>query len=167
MSLSFNIVAKHRWKILGGWLMVETIGIFAAFPAMANLTERVILGAPQIVIVNPISSQDGVTQFSVSSNAAFAVISTGQLGEYTVVVSQYGENAQSVGDAHTCGVTLTNTPTRIYTAKRKTAARRGSVESQSVRITISHDPDLRTQFEIVAMGEAPAMLATPCTTGHS
>ncbi|WP_017931828.1 restriction endonuclease subunit S domain-containing protein [Robiginitomaculum antarcticum] len=163
MSKPLKFISKNRYAILGGWLAIEIVGTIAAFPAMANLSERIILDAKQTVIVSPISTQPGMAEYLVSSNSAFAVVSTGQLGEYAVSVSTLGENSQNVGDVVSCSATLTDAPTRIYNGRRKTAARRGSVESQSIHVTISYDPELEPAFEIVPMNRAPAMLAAPCT----
>ncbi len=164
--VKFNMLKKNRWKILSGWLAFELIGAAIAMPAMANLTDRVQLEVPQIVVVKTLSSQPGETVFQVASNAPFALLSSGQLGEFGIEVTPKGANSQRVGQASNCAVTLSAMPTRIFTAQRKTASKRGDTDSQSIVITVTYDPSLNPQLSIAAMDKAPAMLALPCRVGE-
>jgi len=165
--MGFKVIKKHRWKILSGWLAFELIGVAIAMPAMANLTDRVELSAPHIVVVKELPGAPGMRKFQVASNAPFAVISEGQLSEISVSIETEGVNSQRVGPSETCAMPTSRQPTRIYTARDKTAARRGSPESQSIIVTIAYDQAVAPNLSIVAMNDAPALLALPCDIGKS
>ncbi len=165
--MKFKTLKAHRWKILGGWVAIELISVAIAMPAMANLTDRVELNVPPIVIVKDLSRAPGVSTFQVASNTPFAVISEGRLGEFSISIEATGVNSQSVGADQACAVSTSRQPTRIYTSRNKTAARRGSPDSQSIMITVSHDEMIKPTLSIVPMIDAPALLALPCQIGKS
>lgn len=164
--IGFKAIKKHRWKMLSGWLAFELVSVAIAIPAMANLTDRVELSVPQIVIVETLERGAGQHKFKVASNAAFAVISEGRLGEFSVSVEAAGVNSQVIGASQSCAVSTSTSPTRIFTARGKTAARRGSRESQSVTITVAYDAAVTPKLSIAAMDNAPALLALPCAIGE-
>jgi len=165
--IKFRTLKQHRWKILSGWLAFELIGAAIAVPAMANLTDRVELNVPQIVMVKELPGAPGLRKFQVASNAPFAVVSQGQLSEFSISIETAGVNSQSVGQSQACAMPTSRQPTRIYTSRDKTAARRGSPESQAIILTVAHDEAITPSLYIVVMDDAPALLALPCDIGKS
>ena len=93
---------KKRYFILG-LIAVE----LAAFPAAAQILDKVVFSAPQKAINVVVSDKPGVKKYAVSSNAPFAVTSQSAIGEFDIIVhgsgiingQRFGDNAQLPGEA--------------------------------------------------------------------
>ena len=86
----------------------------------------------------------------IASNAPFTLFAGGVVGPIRTHLSpRIPPNAHTPGPRSACtqGIGL---ETPIYTAERRTAARRGSVRSQMVEFTISHDALAKPEFTLEA-----------------
>lgn len=105
-----------------------------------------------------VSSQPGQKQFLVASNAPFRIISQDIIGMLDVKVQsqghvggfQYGGASQLPGRSQGCHIVTSSMPTTIYQAYRKTAARRGSLSSQAVLVTINYDKTATPDISVSA-----------------
>ena len=165
-------MAKHmgiKKKIILGWLGFEALTLMLALPALGQITHRVKFEAlPRAAhVLNEISP--GESELLIASNAPFMVISQGvsdemkldlQVNGYVNGVA-FGKNAQNPGPIASCKKPETKTPAILYLSVRKTAANRGQVIDQAVKITIRHDPKTKPKFSVVTLDQKLAKIAKP------
>ena len=97
----------------------------------------------------------------VASNAPFAVLSEGAVGDMslrltvngTINGKAFGGQAQNPGQISDCVTPTTTTSTALYTATKRTAARRGEIIDQAVMIHIKYDPSLTPNFTVKTLNE--------------
>jgi len=161
-------------KILLGWLALELATLPFAIPAFAQIIDRVSFSvAPRAAHVE-LPQVPGKTLILVASNAPFAIISKGAIGEMDIDLAvsgnvngkNFGTNAQNPGPARGCVFANSAAPAILYIAQRKTAANRGAVIDQAVMIEISYDPALKPEFIVKTLNTPQAKsapLAPMCT----
>lgn len=167
---------RLRTKLLLGWLGLELVALPFAVPAFAVFKDRISFTVPQKVIAVPLPPQPGEIRYLVASNSAFAVVSTGMIGEISVDITPsgtangvaYGSKSQMPGDAQSCGFPTSQAASRIYTSRDKTAAKRGDITEQAVLVTVRFDPVAAPRIRIETMDETmTSLLAMPCADGRS
>lgn len=154
-------------KILFGWLAFEAIGLCIALPATAQMVDKVMFSAaPRAAhVVTPIAP--GLTEIMIASNAPFAVLSEGAVGDMslrltvngTINGKAYGGQAQNPGQINDCVTPTTTSSTALYTASKRTAARRGEIIDQAVMIHIKYDPALTPKFTVKTLNQPEAKSA--------
>ena len=156
---------KKRYLIFG-LIALE----LAAFPAAAQILDKVVFSVRQKAIHVVVSDKPGVKKYAVTSNAPFAVTSESAIGEFDIVIhksgqingQRFGDNAQLPGAAQGCAMATSPLPTAIYRAHQKTAAQPGKILSQAVIIEIHYDPETAPNIKImtqeaskhIALGQA-------------
>lgn len=162
---------RLRTKVLIGWLGLELAALPFAIPAFAAFKDRISFSVPQKAISVPLPSVPGELRYLVASNAPFAIVSTGLIGEIDVEIIQsgnasgidFGSKAQMPGTPGGCSFVTAAAPTRIYTANDKTAAKRGDITDQAVLVTVRFDPELSPRLSVESMDAAMTrLLALPC-----
>ena len=155
-----DIVRRHKhW--LGIWMAVE----IASIPAAAQIVERVAFrSVPKVIVADGHSTAPGVATFYVASNAPFAVEVGNVVGEVAVEVSldaALSANAQMPGEAHACTQGRFGT-VLAYAATRKTAAHRGEIETQAVKVEVFFDGAATPAIQIVPLDTSLATPGAPC-----
>ena len=162
---------KKRYLALG-IIALEVL----TWPAAAQILDKVSFEMPQRVVHAEFPVEPGVTRMFVTSNAPFAILAKGQIGEFdvnvypsgTVGAVTFGENAQLPGDANACATTLDIKKSIIYAADRKTAIAPGEAASQAVLVEIRYDQALSPKFNVVTEKKSQKYaLAAPCQTALS
>ena len=160
-------------KIVLSLLALEIVSLPLSVPVAAQIVDRVVFSAPpRAAFVEMPRAEPGKTVLIVASNAPFSVISSGMVGELSVDVTvsghingqAFGANAQDPGMGDGCVFQSLSAPTLVYTSFRKTAARRGKVVDQAVKIEISYDPSLRPVFDVKPTAFAEVKQAAPLQT---
>ena len=150
---------KTRYALLA-FLAVEIASIPAAFAMLGNVSlER----APQIAAAELPLNTAGVTRYLVSTDAPFAVVSSGYDGPMQVTVQMSGQIGQMVfggasqlpGPSSSCAMPDGSSDAVIYRADRPTAASEGSASDQAVVLILQHDPAVTPSFAFVAESDAP------------
>lgn len=160
-------------KFLLGWLGFEVLGLIIAIPAGSQIADKVMFSVAPRAAKAPLPNTPGKSGFIVASNAPFAIISEGVVGDMRVNLTVagningtvFGSNAQSPGHPLLCVTALSSGPNIIYKANRKTAANRGPVLDQSVIIEINYDPSLTPKFRLETLDKPivkEAILAPTC-----
>ncbi|WP_034387122.1 hypothetical protein [Hellea balneolensis] len=152
------ITFKKRY-IVFGLLAAEIAAIPVAAKALKDFKYE---PSQRTVAVAFPSEQLGVTKFLVSSNAPFAIISKGDVGQFDVAIKRSGElngrkfgtKAQMPGAAEHCAVKLTTSKAKIYEATRKIDAGDGDVLSRAVIVEIRYAKELKSEFEILSENKA-------------
>ena len=166
MAKSLLKLAKKNKVLLGALVLLEV----ASIPAAATMVDRVKFGAGPVVIVADVNEGVvGTKSFLVSSNTAFVVEVGGIVGEVEVEVAsggyvgamRYGDNAQMPGVARMCSMGRLGT-VEAYRAERKTAASRGDVRSQAVRVDVHYDRVAAPFVQIVAAKESSSQPGQRC-----
>ena len=132
----------------------EILALPMAFPAAAQIIDRVSFSIPPQVASVKIDAQPGKTQLVITSNSGFTIAAEGAIGEFNAAVypsgningTRYGDNAQAPGPMQSCGVAVSTAPSIIYNADKKTAVSKGDILSQSVIVEINYDPSLNPKF---------------------
>jgi len=159
-------IGRHKGKILLGWIALE----LAAIPAAAQMVERVSFSpAPQVIVADARDNAPGLRSFLVASNTPFVVEVEQVIGEVDVEVfsngyigeMMYGINAQMPGEAKTC-TTAQLGITRVYQAERKTAAKRGNVQSHAVRVNVRFDEVADPAIRIVPIKDGYGLPGESC-----
>jgi hypothetical protein len=165
-----------KTKIFWIWVAAEMVVLPFSIPATAQIVERIVLAfPPQISAVQLPVHKPGVSQFVVASNAPFNIISEGAIGdmEITITVSgkinstPYGAAAQSPGADTACATSISPAQSVIYTADRKTAAKRGQVLEQAVMVEVKYDKALEPKLTFEALNSensASAQSALSCSS---
>ena len=159
---------RHKKKVFAACLVAE----LASIPVAAQVADKVSFEIPVRVVAVPVEAQPdrpGLQSFLVASNGPFAVEVADVVGRVDVEVSrtgyagglQHGGDAQMPGPREGCARSR-GLPTRVYTSRRKTAARRGSVQSQSVRVDVRHGGVATPTVRIVPMEDATPNLGMLC-----
>ncbi len=152
---------------------MELLTLPLALPAFAVLKDRVSFTIPQTAVVLQTGTAPGVKSFLVATNSSFAIISENAAIEMDITVSlsgemnglAYGSKSQAPGALSACNVPASPKAARIYTAYKKTAARRGTPQEQAVMVTVTYDPAFTPNLSVVTMDaarEQNALLAMPC-----
>jgi len=161
----FKIV-KNNKALLGVFLALEVMSI----PAAAKMAERVKFGPKPMVIVADVPNQlSGQDSFLVSSNTPFVVEVGGVVGEVKVDIATggyigtmlYGNNAQMPGVERACSMGRFGT-VEAYRSERKTAAKRGSVKSQAVRVNVRYDRIASPNIRIVPVIDSVSLPGRAC-----
>ncbi len=142
---------KRYWAL--GLITLEIL----CWPAAAQILDRVKFEMPQRVVHVEFPNEPGLTRMFVTSNAPFAILSKGQIGEFDINViptgtiggQAFGQNAQLPGEKASCAATLGTNKTIIYAADRKTAKNSGDVITQSIMVEIRYDEALDPKFHVV------------------
>lgn len=167
MANSIFKIAKKNKALLGVVLALEVMSI----PAAAKMADRVNFGTKPVVIVADVpSATPGQDSFLVSSNTPFVVEVGGVIGEVKVDIAsgghvgtlRYGENAQMPGVARACSMGRVGT-VEAYRSERKTAASRGSVKSQAVRVNVRYDRVASPNIRIVPVVDSISLPGRSCT----
>jgi len=156
-------------KILVGWLAFEAVGLMTALPATAQIVERVMFSVPPRAAHVIVPVAPGFTEILVASNAPFAILSQGAVGEMrlnlrvngTINGTEFGGQAQDPGPISDCVIPTSPIPTALYTATKKTAANRGEVIGQAVMIRIIYDPSLNPTFTVKTLNQPETKAASP------
>ena len=158
-------------KIFFTWVALEVVMLPIAIPATAQIVERIAFSIPPQVAAVELEAEPGLTRYVVATNAPFAIISEGAIGNMDVDIkvhgnlntTPFGTKAQSPGPLDTCTTAISAAPVVIYQAERKTAAKRGKVLEQSVIVEIRYDPALSPNISVEAARsqEAMALPAAP------
>ena len=156
-------------KILLGWLAFEAIGVLVAIPAGAQILDKVMFQVAPRAAAAQTQLAPGRTEILIASNAPFSIIATGMVGEMSVSLDvngtingkHFGANAQNPGDVPACVFAASDTPVNIYQAKRRTAANRGPVIEQAVKVVIDYDPSSTPEFAVVTLDQDSAKTASP------
>lgn len=163
-----NMTFKKRYLAIG-IIALE----FASIPVSAQIVDKVVFSVPQKVIAVAFPPEAGITKFLVSSNAPFAVISENAIGEFDISIqvsgnlngNRFGSNAQMPGTATSCAAQTSPQSTKIYEAKRKTAAKEGDILTQAVIVEIRYDSDTKPELKIVTEKKARKISsASMCTS---
>lgn len=150
-------------KSKAGYLAIGLIALeLASIPVSAQIIKKVTFSEPQKVIAVPFPSELGVTKFLVASDDPFAVISENAIGEFDITITaegklngrRFGSNAQMPGRAASCAAQTSHSPTKIYQAERKTAAKEGDILTQAVILEIRHDENTKPELKIVTEKKA-------------
>jgi len=158
-------------KIFLGLLALELATLPFAIPAFAQMIDRVSFSvAPRAAHIQ-MPHQPGKTRILVASNAPFAVMSQGAIGEMSLTLSvdgtvngkQFGTSAQNPGTARDCVFASSTAANIVYLGQRRTAANRGEVIDQAVMIEINYDPALKPKF-IVKTLNTPQAKSAPLAT---
>ncbi len=162
-----------RKKIIIGWLGFEAIALVLAIPALGQIRDRVMFEAvPRAAhVVNEINA--GTSEILVASNAPFMLISEGAIGEMKLQLNitgfvngvSHGKNAQSPGPILNCVNVQSDKPSILYLSARKTAANRGAVIDQAVKIIVRHDQNAKPKFNVKTLDQElakTAITADPC-----
>lgn len=148
---------KKKSKIIIGVVALEVLMLPFSMPVAAQIIDKVVFSAPpRAAFIEIPQSEPGKTVLLVASNAPFSVISKGMVGNLSVDVEKqgfingkpFGANAQEPGMGDGCVFQATPKSTRIYQSVRKTAARRGDVIDQAVKIEIRYDKLAKPVFDI-------------------
>ena len=78
----------------------------------------------------------------IASNSAFLITAQGLIGDVCVYIQLNGANAQMPGSEKVCTSAKKIDKQVIYEAERKTACKRGNIESQSIVATINYDEQM-------------------------
>ncbi len=158
-------------KIFLGWLAFEAVGLCVgigiALPATAQIVDKVMFSAPPRAAHVVTAIAPGITEIMVASNAPFAVLSEGAIGDMslrltvngTINGKAFGGQAQDPGQIAGCFFFIYSATTEIYTATKRTAARRGEIIDQAVMIHIKYDPALTPKFSVKTLDKPEAMSA--------
>ncbi len=162
-----------KTKVLLAWLGFELAGLIVGLPAGAQILDRVLFKAvPRAAhVVTPISPTK--TEVLIASNAPFMLISEGAVGEMKLdlqVTGQvngvvFGKNAQNPGPILSCVLPVSEDKSILYLSSQKTAANRGEVIDQAVRITITHAASPTPAFSVITLdqlNDKNIMPALPC-----
>lgn len=153
-------------KLLGALVIVELLSL----PAAAQIVDRVRFSAPERVIVADLPNEtEGMRSYLVASNTPFAVEVSGVVGEVDVEITttgdiagmSYGTHATSPGLASTC-VQGRLAPIEAYRSERRTAATRGRVQDQAVRVDVSFDPLAEPAIQLVAASKSASPKGRSC-----
>lgn len=152
-----NIKSKASYLAIG-LIALE----LASIPVSAQIIKKVTFSEPQKVVAVPFPSELGVTKFLVASDDPFAVISENTMGEFDITITaegklngwRFGLNAQMPGQATSCAAQTSHSPTKIYEAERKTAARKGDILTQAVIVEIRYDSETKPDLKIVTEKKA-------------
>jgi len=157
--------SRHRY-LFCAWLALEALSL----PAAAQMIERVSFQVPDIVnVADTPMTTPGLHTYFVSSNAAFAVEVGMAVGDVDVTITPvgtygdmaYGENAQMPGPASQCVQARFGT-VEAYRSERKTAARRGLVQTQAVRVDVRFDPAASPEITIGPASESVSAPGESC-----
>jgi hypothetical protein len=165
-------------NILFGWIALEIVLLPASIPAAAQIMDRVKLSFPARAAFVESVNTPGHKQFIVASNAPFVVISDGAVGEIkiditvsgTVNGNPHGIRAQAPGALSACALSVSAAPSILYTADRKTAANRGMVIEQAVKIDVKYDTALVPNIRIATLDAAKEdgiLTAQICAQGNA
>ena len=150
---------KTRYALLA-FLAVEIASIPAAFAMLDSVSfER----APQIAAAQLPINTSGMTRYLVSTDAPFAVVSSGLAGPVRVSVQTSGQIGKMVfggvsqlpGPASSCAVARSGADMVIYRADRATAAGDATAVEQAVVVVVQHDPATTPTLRFVAETDAP------------
>ena len=154
-------------KFFLGWIALEIAGLALGLPAGAQIVDRVMFSAaPRAAhVVTPLAP--GMTEIMVASNAPFVIISEGAIGEMQMRLSvtgqvngnSFGARAQNPGEIPQCVFSSSAAPTTLYTASRRTAAKRGDIIGQAVMIHVKYDPSLHPRFLVKTLNQPEAETA--------
>lgn len=152
-------------KIFFTWVALEIVALPIAIPATAQIVERIAFSFPPRIAAVELESKPGISRYVVATNAPFAVISEGVIGQIDVDIqvhgminkTPFGTKAQSPGAKDACVTSLSPAPSIIYQAERKTAARRGEVLEQAVIVEMRYDPALEPKLRFEAAKSPEAM----------
>jgi len=167
-----------KTKLFLTWIAVELAVLPLAIPATAQIVERISFSIPPRVAAVEFKADPGISRYIVSSNAPFAIISEGMVGDVNIdvtvsgqlITTPFGEKAQSPGPLNSCASIVGVAPRIIYTADRKTAAKRGKIIEQSIIFEIAYDGVAKPaiSFEAFAKdGKVPMPKAKQCNDKKS
>ena len=166
-----NITSKARYFVLA--LIALEI---ATIPVSAQIINKIAFSKPQKVTAVPFPAETGITKFLVASDDPFAIISENAIGEYDINLKvsgvlngqRFGHNAQLPGLVKSCTAQSSESPTKIYQATRKTAAKEGDILTQAVIVEIRYGADIKPDFKIVTEKSARKIsLGSECTSKPS
>ncbi len=156
---------KRYWAM--GLIGLEIL----AFPAAAQMLDRVSFTVPQRAVHVQFPEEPGLARMFITSNAPFSITSEGVVGDYQISVTasgviggqHFGENAQLPGEAESCSTATRTDREVIYKAYQKTAKTRGGPVSQAVLVEIRYDKNLTPIFDVLTEKNSAEMtLAAPC-----
>lgn len=169
-KMKFKAKAFKKRYIVFGLIAAE----LAAIPVAAKAIKDFKYEPSQrtVAVAFPIE-QPGMAKFLVSSNAPFAVISEGEIGQFDINIqlngdlngAAFGKNAQMPGDPKACAAQLTRSAAKIYEATRKIDAAEGDVLTRAIILEIRYAEDIKPNFKILSEKKARKFdVAASCET---
>ncbi|RZV41912.1 MAG: hypothetical protein EX271_07000, partial [Acidimicrobiales bacterium] len=145
-------------KIFFTWVALEVVLLPVSIPATAQIVDRIAFSVQPRIAAVELEAEPGMSRYIVASNAPFAVISEGAIGQIDVDIkvhgnlnkTPFGTKAQSPGPKQTCTTSISGSPNIIYTADRKTAAKRGEILQQAVMVEMRYDPAMKPTLRFEA-----------------
>lgn len=141
---------------------------FLSYPISAIIIEKLPLTPQEKVTAVAFPPEAGTSRYMVATDTPFAIVSEDAVGDFNVNIyvkgningNKFGANAQRPGPLKTCARQNSTKATKLYEAKRETAAREGEILTRAIIVEVKYDKTIVPKIEIISQKKARDLLSS-------